>query len=90
MFGVAFLCAGSLWFFFIEEVAPCGYGWTSGLSCFLVRKAWVFVLVGGVVFVLCEVQMVSSSEFRGVCRFGMTLGRLYFSAQVYIPGLLEN
>ena len=34
MLGVAFLYAGSLWFSFIVEVAPCGWGWTSGLSSF--------------------------------------------------------
>ena len=27
MFGVAFLYAGSLWFLFIVEVPPCGWGW---------------------------------------------------------------
>ena len=34
MFGVTFLYVGSLWFLFIVEVAPCGWGWTSGLSKF--------------------------------------------------------
>ena len=34
MFGVAFLEAGSLWFPFIVELAPCGWGLTSGLSRF--------------------------------------------------------
>ena len=34
VFGVAFLYAGSLWFLFIVEVPPCGWGWTSGLSRF--------------------------------------------------------
>ena len=34
LFRVAFLCARSLWFLFIVEVAPCGWGWTSGLSRF--------------------------------------------------------
>ena len=33
-FGVAFLYAGSLWFLFIVEVPPCGWGWTIGLSRF--------------------------------------------------------
>ena len=47
MFGVAFLYAGSLWFLFIVEVPPCGWGWTSGLQGFLVREACVRVLVGG-------------------------------------------
>ena len=34
MFGVAFLYAGSLWFLFIVELAPCERGWTSSLSKF--------------------------------------------------------
>ena len=34
VFGVAFLYAGSLWFLFIVEVPPCGWGWMSGLSRF--------------------------------------------------------
>ena len=33
---------------------------------------------------------VSSSEFQGVCGFGVTLGSLYFEAQGYVPVLLEN
>ena len=28
---------------------------------------------------------VSSSEFQGVCGFGVTLGSLYFNAQDYVP-----
>ena len=32
--GVVFLYAGSLWFLFIVEVPPCGWGWTSSLSRF--------------------------------------------------------
>ena len=31
---VSFLYAERLWFLFIVEVAPCGWGWTSGLSRF--------------------------------------------------------
>ena len=33
---------------------------------------------------------VSSSEFQGVCGFGVTLGSLYFNAQGGVPALLEN
>ena len=33
-FGLVFLYAGSLWFLFIVEVPPCGWGWMSGLSGF--------------------------------------------------------
>ena len=31
-----------------------------------------------------------SSEFWGVCGFGVTLGCLYFNAQDCVPALLEN
>ena len=47
MFRVAFLYSGSLWFLFIVEVAICGYGWTSGLSKFLIREVCISVLAGG-------------------------------------------
>ena len=33
-FGVAFLYSGSLWFLFIVEVSPSGWGWMIGLSRF--------------------------------------------------------
>ena len=56
MFGVAFMYAGSLWFLFIVEVFPCGWGWTSGFQGFLVREACVGVLVGGAGFLLPGVQ----------------------------------
>ena len=49
MFGVAFLYARSLWFLFIVEVPPCGWGWAIKVACpgFLVREACISVLVGG-------------------------------------------
>ena len=47
MFEVAFLYAGSLWFLFIVEVAPCGWGWTSGLSRFPGGGNLFCVLVDG-------------------------------------------
>ena len=34
VFGVAFLYSGDLWFLFIVEVSPSGWGWTNGLSRF--------------------------------------------------------
>ena len=61
MFGVAFLYSDSLWFLCIVEVSPCGCGWMSGLSRFLVREACVCVLVGGAGFLLSGVE--SSSVF---------------------------
>ena len=37
-----------------------------------------------------ECNEVSSSEFLGVYRFGVTLGNLNIKAQGYVPALLEN
>ena len=34
MSGVGFLFSGGLWFLFIVEVLPSGWGWTIGLSRF--------------------------------------------------------
>ena len=34
VFGVDFLYSGGLWFLFIAEVSPSGWGWTIGLSRF--------------------------------------------------------
>ena len=34
MLGVPFLQTGSSWFLLIVESAPCGWGWTNGLSRF--------------------------------------------------------
>jgi len=53
---VAFLYAGSLWFFFIVEVPPCGWGWQMAYQGFLVREACVGVLVGGAGSLLSGVQ----------------------------------
>ena len=50
LLGVAFLYAGSLWFLPVGGVGP--------VACqgFLIRKAWVGVLVGGAGFLLSGVQ----------------------------------
>ena len=37
-----------------------------------------------------ECNEVSSSEFLGICGFGVTLGSLYFNAQGCVPAVLEN
>ena len=70
------------------------------LLCFLkgwwlVKVSWLGKLVS--VFWWVELDLfslecneVSSSEFWGVYRFGMTLGSLYTEAQGYVPALLEN
>ena len=56
MSGVVFLYSGGLWFLFIVEVSPSGWGWTIGLSRFLVREACVSDLVHGNGFLLSGVQ----------------------------------
>ena len=58
------MSAGSLWFLFIVEVSPCGWGWTSGLSRFplLGKLALVFWWMEPDLFSL-ERSEVSSSEF---------------------------
>ena len=56
MFGVAFLYSGSLWFLFIVEVSPSGWGWTVDLSMSPVRETCVGVLVGGAGFIFSGVQ----------------------------------
>ena len=55
-FGVAFLHAGRLWFLVVVEVAPCGWGWMSGLSRFLGKGTCISVLVGAAGFLLSGVQ----------------------------------
>ena len=58
---------------------------------FLVRGASIYVMVGEVGSVLSlKSNVVSTSEFWGVCGFGMTLGTLYFNVQGCVPTLLEN
>ena len=52
VFGVAFLYAGSLWFLFIVEVAPCGWGWK-----WLVKVSWLGKLAS--VFWWVELDLLS-------------------------------
>ena len=66
-----------------------------GLDEWLVKASWLGRLVQ--VFWWVELDLfslecneVSSTELRGVCGFGVTLGSLYFNAQGYVPVLLEN
>ena len=47
---------------------------------FLVREAYIDVLVGGARSLSLGCNEVSSSEFWGVCGFGVTFGHLYFNA----------
>ena len=39
VFGVAFLYSGGLWFLFIVEVSPSGWGWMFGLSRFAGKRS---------------------------------------------------
>ena len=72
---------------------PCSL-WV-GLDEWLVTVSWlgelasVFWCVELGLFSL-ECNEVSSSEFWGVCGFGMALGSLYFNAQGCVPVLLED
>ena len=66
-----------------------------GLDEWLVKVSWLGELVS--VFWWVELDLlslkcneVSSSEFWGVYRFGMTLGSLSFNSQGCVPVLLEN
>ena len=56
MSGVGFLYSGGLWFLFIVEVSPSGWGWMMACQGFLVREACVSVLVRGNGFLLSGVQ----------------------------------
>ena len=56
MFGEAFLYAGSSWFLFILELAPCGRVGLVACQVLLDREARVSVLVGGTGSLLCGVQ----------------------------------
>ena len=66
-----------------------------GLDEWLVKIAWL----GKLVSVFCRVELdlfslecneVSSSEFWGVCGFGVTLGSLHFNVHGCVLALLEN
>ena len=73
------LHAGSLWFLFSVEAAPCRWGWPSGLLSFpcwgskhlcFSGWSWIFSL---------EFSEVSSNEFWGVYGFGISLNSLSFN-----------
>ena len=75
MFGLAFLYSGSLWFLFIVEVSPSGWGWMFGLSRFLGYRSllrcsggwsWVSSLWSAMEFPVVSFEMVYG--------FGVTLG----------------
>ena len=57
---------------------------------FLVREAYIDVLVGRARSLSLGCNEVSSSELWGVCGFGVTVGSLYFNVECCVPVLLEN
>ena len=66
MFGVAFLYSGDLWFLFIVEVSPNGWGWLVKVS-WLGKLALVFWCIELDFFSL-ECDGVPSNEFEmGLC-----------------------
>ena len=88
MFGVPFLQAGSSWFLFIVESAPCGWVWTSNLS----RFSWLGEFVSVFWWVeldlfFIECNEVSSSEFCSVCGFGMPFSSVQFNRSVVSDSL---
>ena len=56
MFGVNFLYAGSLWFFFVWMFLPVGGAGRVACQGFLLREACVGLLVGGAGSLLSGVQ----------------------------------
>ena len=56
MFGVACLYAGSLWFLFIVDFLPVGGVGRVTCQGYLVREAYISVLVGGAGSLLSGVQ----------------------------------
>ena len=90
LFAVPFLQAGRLWFLFIVESAPCGWGWTSGLSRFAGQASLCLYSGGWSWISSLKCNKVSSSEFWIVFGFGVALGSLSFGAQGCVPALLEN
>jgi len=65
------------------------------LDKWLVKVSWLGKLVSvfwwvELDFFSLECNKVSSSEFWGVCGFGVTLGSLCIETQAYIRALLEN
>ena len=66
-----------------------------GFEGWLVKVSWLGKLVSvswwvELDFFSLECNAMSSSEFRHVSGFGVTLGSLYTEAQGYVPVLLKN
>ena len=80
----------------VYDALDCGSSsLLGGLDEWIVKGSWLEKLAS--VFWWMELDLfflecneVSSSEFGGVCWFGVTFGCLYFCAQGYVPVLLEN
>ena len=80
------VCGSSL----LWQLLPVGGFGLEACQGFLVREAYIDVLVGRARSLSLGCNEVSSSEFWGVCGFGVTLGSLYFNAQGCVPVLLKN
>ena len=65
-----------------------------GLDDWLVKVSWLGKLASVFQWELdlfsLECNEVFSSEFGGVCGFGVTFDCLHFKAHGYVPALLEN
>ena len=88
---VPFLQAGTSWFLLIVESAPCGWGWTSGLSQFLgcgnlclCSAGWSWILS------LWSAMKHSVASFGGIHVFGIALGSPSFNVHDCVPVLLDN
>ena len=63
MSGVGFLHSGGLWFPFIVEVSPSGWGWTTGLKFSWLGKLMSVFWCVELSFFSLECNGVSSNEF---------------------------
>ena len=80
------VCGSSL----LWQLLPVGGFGLEACQGFLVREAYIDVLVGRARSLSLGCNEVSSSEFWGVCGFGVTVGSLYFNVQCCVPVLLET
>ena len=77
---VPFLQVGSSWFFLIVESAPCGWGWTNGLSRFPGWRTCVCVLVGGSgsLWSAMNCPVLSLWVWHGFCASHLLMFRVVF------------
>ena len=80
------VCGSSL----LWRLLPVGGVGLVACQGFLVREAYIDVLVGRSRSLSLGCNEVSSSEFWGVYGFGIALVSLSFNAQGFVPALLET